>query len=192
LFKLPRDGLFRDVLSAKRRGMLVIDDLTVRIAGRTLLKGASARIPIGARARRLLEPVRPPCLWQVGAIALVYAHILIRLGTSILARQLAIPERQGKEDRRCSDDCLRILPIVIKALMRKIALALIVVMLPTLSAAQQTNRAPKHLKKAVRPHTATGNPCAQYGAGFARIAGADTCIKIGGSVGAEAGGSSRR
>ena len=29
--------------------MLVIDDLTVRIAGRTLLKGASARIPTGAR-----------------------------------------------------------------------------------------------------------------------------------------------
>src|SRR6516162_6656822 len=76
--------------------------------------------------------------------------------------------------------------------MRKIALALIVVMLPTLSAAQQTNRAPTHLKKAVRPHTAIGNPCAQYGEGFARIAGSDTCIKIGGSVGAEAGGSSRR
>ena len=29
--------------------MLVIDDLTVRIAGRTLLEGASARIPTGAR-----------------------------------------------------------------------------------------------------------------------------------------------
>ena len=29
--------------------MLIIDDLTVRIAGRTLLKGASARIPTGAR-----------------------------------------------------------------------------------------------------------------------------------------------
>ena len=29
--------------------MLIIDDLTVRIAGRTLLKGASARVPTGAR-----------------------------------------------------------------------------------------------------------------------------------------------
>ena len=29
--------------------MLVIDALTVRIAGRTLLEGASARIPTGAR-----------------------------------------------------------------------------------------------------------------------------------------------
>jgi len=41
--------LLRAALSAKRRGMLVIDDLTVRIAGRTLLEGASARIPAGAR-----------------------------------------------------------------------------------------------------------------------------------------------
>ena len=29
--------------------MLIIDDLTVRIAGRKLLEGASARIPTGAR-----------------------------------------------------------------------------------------------------------------------------------------------
>jgi ATP-binding cassette subfamily F protein 3 len=36
-------------LSAKRRAMLIIDDLTVRIAGRKLLEGASARIPTGAR-----------------------------------------------------------------------------------------------------------------------------------------------
>ena len=33
----------------KARAMLVIDDLTVRIAGRTLLQGAAARIPTGAR-----------------------------------------------------------------------------------------------------------------------------------------------
>jgi len=44
-----KDGLLHDAPSAKRRGMLIIDDLTVRIAGRTLLKGASARIPTGAR-----------------------------------------------------------------------------------------------------------------------------------------------
>jgi hypothetical protein len=79
-----------------------------------------------------------------------------------------------------------------KALMRKITLALIVVMLPALSAAQHTNRPPKHSKKPVKPHTAIVNPCAQYGPGFARIAGSDTCLKIGGGVGAEAGGSSRR
>jgi ATP-binding cassette subfamily F protein 3 len=41
--------LHRIALSAKRRGMLTIDNLTVRIAGRVLLEGASARIPAGAR-----------------------------------------------------------------------------------------------------------------------------------------------
>ena len=81
--------------------------------------------------------------------------------------------------------------MVKKGLMRKITLVLIVAMLPTWVAAQQTNRAPKHLKKPVQI-SAVGNPCAQYGVGFARIAGSDTCIKIGGSVGAEAGGGSRR
>jgi ATP-binding cassette subfamily F protein 3 len=41
--------LLRTALSAKRRGMLIVDDLTVRIAGRILLERASARIPTGAR-----------------------------------------------------------------------------------------------------------------------------------------------
>jgi ABC-type branched-subunit amino acid transport system ATPase component len=47
--RTKKDGLLHGAPSAKRRGMLIIDDLTVRIAGRTLLKGASARIPTGAR-----------------------------------------------------------------------------------------------------------------------------------------------
>src|SRR4029077_20737499 len=42
-------GLLHAALSATRRGMVIIDDLTVRIAGRKLLEGASARIPSGAR-----------------------------------------------------------------------------------------------------------------------------------------------
>src|SRR5690242_3498808 len=42
-------GCFMTRRRSKGRGMLIIDDLTVRIAGRTLLKGASARIPTGAR-----------------------------------------------------------------------------------------------------------------------------------------------
>lgn len=42
--------------------------------------------------------------------------------------------------------------------------------------------------KAQRP---PGNPCAQFGLGFARIEGSDTCIQIGGSVGIGIGGSVR-
>jgi hypothetical protein len=82
--------------------------------------------------------------------------------------------------------------VVVKGRMRKIALAFVVAVLPTWAAAQQTNQPPKYPKKAPRPHSTIGNPCAQYGVGFARVAGSDICIKIGGSVGVEAGGSSRR
>jgi len=75
---------------------------------------------------------------------------------------------------------------------RKIVLALFIAVLPTLAAAQQTSRPSKPSKKVDTLHSASGNPCAKYGVGFAKVAGSDTCIKIGGSVGVEAGGSSRR
>ncbi len=32
------------------------------------------------------------------------------------------------------------------------------------------------------------NPCAQYGAGFVRAPGSDTCVRIGGYVGVDVGG----
>jgi hypothetical protein len=38
------------------------------------------------------------------------------------------------------------------------------------------------------PRSPSHNPCAQYGAGFTRMPGSDTCIRIGGSVGVEGGG----
>jgi len=38
------------------------------------------------------------------------------------------------------------------------------------------------------PRSPSHNPCAQYGAGFTRVPSSDTCIRIGGSVGVEAGG----
>ena len=51
----PATGLLRAALSAKRRGMLVIDDLSVRIAGRT-----AARRRFGAHSdRRAGRPGRP-------------------------------------------------------------------------------------------------------------------------------------
>jgi hypothetical protein len=33
----------------------------------------------------------------------------------------------------------------------------------------------------LRPAKAAANPCAEYGAGFVRIEGSSTCMKIGGS-----------
>jgi Porin subfamily len=76
--------------------------------------------------------------------------------------------------------------------MRKLMLAAIVAALPTWVVAQNSNQPPKHPPKSRTIHPAGGNSCAQYGVGFARIAGSDTCIKIGGSVSVEGGGSARR
>jgi hypothetical protein len=39
------------------------------------------------------------------------------------------------------------------------------------------------------PHEVKGNPCAAYGAGYVRVEGTTTCVKVGGSVRVEAGGS---
>jgi hypothetical protein len=76
--------------------------------------------------------------------------------------------------------------------MKQIALALVFAVLPTWVAAQQSSQPPKQPPQSDRPHRVTNNPCAKYGVGFAKIAGSDTCVKIGGSVGVEAGGSARR
>ncbi|WP_375413681.1 hypothetical protein [uncultured Bradyrhizobium sp.] len=40
-----------------------------------------------------------------------------------------------------------------------------------------------------RPAKPAANPCAEYGAGFVRIEGSSTCMKIGGSLSVGAGGS---
>jgi hypothetical protein len=71
--------------------------------------------------------------------------------------------------------------------MRKIVLAIIVAGWPALALAEQPSRytsgkthsAGKQfkLKGAVRE-----NPCAEYGAGFVRLEGSDTCMQIGGYV----------
>lgn len=37
------------------------------------------------------------------------------------------------------------------------------------------------------PRAPSHNPCAQYGAGFVRAPGSDTCVKIGGYVGVDVG-----
>ncbi|MGY3615073.1 hypothetical protein [Bradyrhizobium sp. USDA 10063] len=71
--------------------------------------------------------------------------------------------------------------------MRK-TLILIFALLPAIALAEQPSRPksgkaaastkPLPLKRAARP-----NPCAEFGAGFVRIEGSDTCIKIGGAIG---------
>jgi porin-like protein len=81
---------------------------------------------------------------------------------------------------------------VIKEPMKKIVVALVFGLLPTWVAAQQSSQPPKHSPKSGTRHPVSSNPCAKYGVGFAKIAGSDTCLKIGGSVGVESGGGARR
>lgn len=81
----------------------------------------------------------------------------------------------------------------IKEPMRKLVLAFVVAVLPTwVASAQQSSQLPKQSSKSRTPHQAIANPCAKYGVGFAKIAGSDTCIKIGGSISVEAGAGARR
>jgi hypothetical protein len=77
--------------------------------------------------------------------------------------------------------------------MNKIVLAVLITALPTwVAVAQQSSQPRKNSAKSGTQHRVSDNPCAQYGAGFVKIAGSDICVKIGGSVGVEAGGSARR
>ena len=70
--------------------------------------------------------------------------------------------------------------------MRAIVPAIIVAMLSASAAPAQQFRDGKPDKPAkslpLRPAKAAANPCAEYGAGFVRIEGSSTCIKIGGSL----------
>jgi hypothetical protein len=77
--------------------------------------------------------------------------------------------------------------------MRK-SLLVIVAMLPALPAlaeqplAQKSDRAAASGKLLPLKGATSGNSCAAFGAGFVKVEGSDTCVKIGGaiSVGASA------
>jgi hypothetical protein len=77
--------------------------------------------------------------------------------------------------------------------MRTIVSVIILAVLSASAASAQQFREGKPDKPAktlpLRPPKAAANPCAEYGAGFARVEGSSTCIKIGGSFGVGVGGS---
>jgi hypothetical protein len=77
--------------------------------------------------------------------------------------------------------------------MRMIVPVIIVAMLSASAAPAQQFRDGKPDKPAkslpLRPAKAAVNPCAEYGAGFVRIEGSSTCIKVGGSLSVGAGAS---
>ncbi len=77
--------------------------------------------------------------------------------------------------------------------MRNFLLIAAVVMLPASMAAAEPANTPK-LPKTTPPdkllplkNASTGNGCAAYGTGFAKVDGSDTCVKIGGSARVDVG-----
>jgi hypothetical protein len=70
-------------------------------------------------------------------------------------------------------------------------IALAVLSAASASAQQSRDRKPDKPAASLplRPAKAAANPCAEYGAGFVRVEGSSTCVKIGGTISVGAGGS---
>jgi hypothetical protein len=76
--------------------------------------------------------------------------------------------------------------------MRNILVAILVTLLPASMAAAEPSRAPKAKvapPSKLVPAKRAVNSCAAYGAGFVKVDGSDTCVKIGGAVSIGVGGS---
>ena len=77
--------------------------------------------------------------------------------------------------------------------MRTVFPVIVLALFSVSAASAQQGRGGKPDKPApsipLRPAKTAANPCAEYGAGFVRIEGSSTCIKIGGSVSVGVGGS---
>ena len=80
--------------------------------------------------------------------------------------------------------------------MRKSLLVMMAVVLPSVAAAAEQPRLQKSDKAATSgkllplKRSNSANACAEYGAGFVKIEGTNTCMKIGGAVSVGAGVSS--
>ena len=78
--------------------------------------------------------------------------------------------------------------------MRSILLAIAVAMLPAAAAEPSSSQKPNKPATSGRPLPLKGvgaaNSCAAYGAGFVKLDGTDTCVKLGGAVGFGVGSSS--
>ena len=74
--------------------------------------------------------------------------------------------------------------------MRNILVAIFVALLPVSMAAAEPFHAPKDKAAPpdrLAPAKRTVNSCAAYGAGFVKVDGSDTCVKIGGAVSVSGG-----
>jgi hypothetical protein len=76
--------------------------------------------------------------------------------------------------------------------MHNILIVIMVMLLPASLAAAEPLRVPKDNTappSKLTPAKRSVNGCAAYGAGFAKVDGTDTCVKIGGTISIGVGGS---
>lgn len=77
--------------------------------------------------------------------------------------------------------------------MRKFLLVIVSALLPASATFAEQSRIPRSAKAATSGKVLplkgarSANSCAEYGAGFVRIEGTNTCMKIGGAIGIGAG-----
>lgn len=76
--------------------------------------------------------------------------------------------------------------------MRKVGLVVVFgIVAPSMAMAQSDVRPSDAPRKTLeKPLKRPPNPCAEYGAGFVKLEGSDTCVRLGGSIGIGAGGGS--
>ena len=69
--------------------------------------------------------------------------------------------------------------------MKRIMIAVIVALLPTMLAAAGLPKKPSEAPPP--PRQTLHDPCAAYGPGFVKVEGSSTCVKVGGSISVESG-----
>jgi Porin subfamily len=85
-------------------------------------------------------------------------------------------------DEAGADGAGKIVSGTLEGLMRRIIIASMVAVLPTCVAAAELPR-----KTTAPPPDVKVKACAAYGAGFVKVEGSTTCIKVGGSISVEGG-----
>lgn len=65
------------------------------------------------------------------------------------------------------------------------------VVVPAMALAQSDVRSPNAPRKTLeKPLSRAPRPCAEFGPGFVKLEGSDTCVRLGGSISVGAGGGS--
>lgn len=84
-----------------------------------------------------------------------------------------------------------LLPQAIHIMLKAGLIVVFGIVVPPMALAQSDVGSPKAPRKTMeKPLSRAPKPCAEYGAGFVKLEGSDTCVRLGGSISVGAGGGS--